>query len=297
MSILQVKKLTKHFGSRTAVNAIDLQIEAGQVFGLLGPNGSGKTTTLAMLLGVLRPSAGDFTWFDQPASAESRKRIGAILETPCFYPYLTATDNLKAVAEIKGCSYNRIDITLKEVGLLDRKYDKFQTYSLGMKQRLAIASALLADPQVLILDEPTNGLDPAGIVEIREIIQKIAQTGKTIILASHLLSEVQKVCSHFAVLKAGRLLHQGSIHDIEQEKTTIEVGASNMILLRETLDQLKGIRNILQDGDFYRLEVEHEVTTEYIMQHLHAKGITPSHLLKKQGNLEQQFLKILADNE
>ncbi|PIB35799.1 ABC transporter ATP-binding protein [Reichenbachiella sp. 5M10] len=296
MSILQTNKLTKNFGSRTAVHALDLHIEAGQVFGLLGPNGSGKTTTLAMLLDVLSPSSGSFTWFGQEPSADSRKNIGAILETPSFYPYMHAVDNLKIVAQIKGCAEERIDAVLTQVGLITRKHDKFQAYSLGMKQRLAIASALLADPEVLILDEPTNGLDPAGIVEIREIIQGIAASGKTIILASHLLSEVQKVCTHFAILKEGNLLHQGSIQEIEQERPTIEIGASDMTLLHSILEPLAGIHQITRDGDFYRLDVAHEVTTEYLIQKLQEQGITPTHLLRKQGNLEQQFLKILADH-
>ncbi|MBU2913569.1 ABC transporter ATP-binding protein [Reichenbachiella agariperforans] len=296
MSILQTKNLTKHFGSRTAVNQLSLEISSGQVFGLLGPNGSGKTTTLAMILGVLQPSAGEFSWFGQQPSTTSRQKIGAILEQPSFYPYLTAVENLKAVAQIKNCSDDRINIVLETVGLLPRKHDKFQTYSLGMKQRLAIASALLADPEVLILDEPTNGLDPAGIVEIREIIQKIADSGKTIVLASHLLSEVQKVCSHFGILKEGKLLHQGSIQQIEGEKITIEVGADDMTQLEEVLRNIKGVLAINRDGSFYRLEVEHEVSTSYIMQHLQEHHITPTHILRKQGNLEQEFLKILASH-
>ncbi|MCV9386305.1 ABC transporter ATP-binding protein [Reichenbachiella ulvae] len=297
MSILKTNNLTKHYGSRTAVKALNLKIEAGQVFGLLGPNGSGKTTTLGMVLGVTNPSSGDYEWFDQPGSAESRRKIGAILETPSFYPYLSAVDNLKAVAQIKGVPNDAIDKVLKTVELADRKHDKFQTYSLGMKQRLAIASALLSDPEVLILDEPTNGLDPAGIVEIRDIILSIADTGKTIILASHLLSEVQKVCSHFGILKEGQLLHQGSIHDIEGEKVTIEVGATDMEKLKSSLEKLKGVHAIHRDGAFYRLEIAHEVTTEYVMQHVQADGIIPTHISRQQGNLEQEFLKILANHE
>ena len=199
-AVLTIDHLHKRYGKIQAVNDLSLEIEEGSVFGILGPNGSGKTTTLGMLLSVIRPDFGSFSWFGRSAAsprdaAVSRKRIGAILETPIFYPYLSAVENLKIVAQIKGCQYERIDEVLRTVDLLERKDDTFKHYSLGMKQRLAIASALLVDPQVMILDEPTNGLDPQGIAEIRSLIVQIAGQGKTIILASHLLDEVQKVCT------------------------------------------------------------------------------------------------------
>ncbi len=292
-TLLKTHQLTKHYGSLTAVNELELSIESGQVFGILGPNGSGKTTTLGMLLDVVRPSSGSFLWFGAPGSAATRKKIGAILETPCFYPYLSAVDNLKIVARIKSVSSDRIDPVLEEVGLLDRKKDKFQTYSLGMKQRLAIASALLADPEVLILDEPTNGLDPKGIVEIREIIQNIAASGKTIILASHLLSEVQKVCTHFCVLDKGKMLHQGSVKDVTKGQASIEVGAADMNALKTELEKLAGIKGINKELDFYRVMVEDEVTVEYISGALLKNGITPTHLRKTESSLEEQFMKIL----
>jgi ABC-type multidrug transport system, ATPase component len=197
-TVLSIRKLTKNFGKLCAVNQLDLEVQKGQVFGMLGPNGSGKTTTLGMLMGVVNPSAGDFSWFGQPATNLTRKKVGAVLEHPIFYPYLSGQKNLELNAMIKGADPNNIPKVLELVELAGRKDDKYKTYSLGMKQRLAIASALVSDPIVLILDEPTNGLDPMGIAEIREIIKRIASDGKTIILASHLLDEVQKVCSHFA---------------------------------------------------------------------------------------------------
>ncbi|UII23600.1 ABC transporter ATP-binding protein [Fulvivirga ligni] len=200
-TVLQIKNLTKRYGRLTAVNKLNLEIQKGCVFGILGPNGSGKTTTLGILLDVINKTDGDFSWFGQPATKEMRKRVGAILETPIFYPYLSAVKNLEIVAAIKGAPVANIEPVLKKVELYERRFDKFRTYSLGMKQRLSIASALLCDPEVMILDEPTNGLDPQGIAEIRRLIKEIAADGKTIILASHLLDEVQKVCTHFCILK------------------------------------------------------------------------------------------------
>ncbi|MEM9328340.1 MAG: ATP-binding cassette domain-containing protein, partial [Bacteroidota bacterium] len=204
---LEIEGLSKRFGRIQAVNQLNLTVKPGQVFGILGPNGSGKTTTLGMILDVVAPTAGAYRWFDGKDPVESRRLIGAILETPCFYSYLTAVQNLRIVAHIKKKGKDRIDQVLHQVNLYDRKDDKFKTYSLGMKQRLSIAAALIADPPVLILDEPTNGLDPEGIAEVRSLISSIASEGKTIIMASHLLDEVQKVCSHFCVLRKGVKLH------------------------------------------------------------------------------------------
>ena len=215
------------------------------------------------------------------------------MEKPCFYPYLSAKKNLQIVAKIKGVTEDRIGEVLQEVGLYDRMNDNFETYSLGMKQRLAIASALLANPPVLILDEPTNGLDPQGIVEIREIIQRIAASGKTIILASHLLDEVQKVCTHFAVLNKGKKLFQGSVTDAISGQTIIEIGASDMNTLKAALEKLGGVKNMVLNGSHFRLEVEPEVTIEYISKTLMEQGITPTHLNKNEGSLEQEFMKIL----
>lgn len=195
-TVLSIQKLTKNFGKLCAVNQLDLEVKRGQVFGMLGPNGSGKTTTLGMLMGVTHPTSGSFTWFGEKPSHITRKKIGAVLEHPIFYPYLSGQKNLELNAMIKGADPNNIPKVLEMVELSSRKDDKYRTYSLGMKQRLAIASALVSDPIILILDEPTNGLDPMGIAEIRQIIKRIAADGKTIILASHLLDEVQKVCTH-----------------------------------------------------------------------------------------------------
>ncbi|MFT6966913.1 MAG: ABC-type multidrug transport system ATPase subunit, partial [Marivirga sp.] len=234
--ILNISQLSKKYGSIQAVNKLDLTVSRGSVFGLLGPNGSGKSTTLGILLGVTKNDSGDFTWFGQQPSAGIRKKIGAILESPTFYPYLSARQNLKIVAEIKKVPKHRIDEVLAQVGLIERADSSFKTFSLGMKQRLAIASALLADPELLILDEPTNGLDPQGIAEIRELIKAIAKSGKTIILASHLLDEVQKVCTEFAVLKNGNKIFQGSVAESLLGNDGMELAAKDMQQLKTTCE-------------------------------------------------------------
>ena len=224
-TVLSITNLTKKFRRLTAVNNLNLEVKRGQVFGMLGPNGSGKTTTLGMLMSVINPTSGSYSWFGEAPTHHFRKKIGAVLEHPIFYPYLSGQKNLELNAMIKQCPPENIPNVLELVELADRRDDKYKTYSLGMKQRLAIASALLNDPTVLILDEPTNGLDPMGIAEIRELIKKIAANGKTIILASHLLDEVQKVCSHFAILRKGNLIHSGPVEEVSKGTETIEVRA------------------------------------------------------------------------
>jgi len=295
--ILKTSGLTKKYRRITALDQLNLEIEPGQVFGLLGPNGSGKTTTLGMILDVIKPTSGDYLWFGEKPSANARKKIGAILEAPCFYPYLSAVRNLKIVAKIKETPESQIDKVLEIVGLTERKNDPFSAYSLGMKQRLAIASALISDPPVLILDEPTNGLDPQGIVEIREIIQDIAKSGKTIILASHLLDEVQKVCTHFIVLRKGKKLYHGSVEEALFDQKSIEIASADMQLLQTTLSDLDGIKNIKTIDGKLNLTTENGLSTEKINAFLQGKGVMLSHLIVKSGSLEKQFLKILEDSD
>ena len=295
LKILETNKLSKNYGKLQALRDLDLRVEEGMVFGFLGPNGSGKTTTLALLLQVLQPTLGSFSWFGLDQQVNVRKKIGAILESPCFYPYMTGYQNLAVASRIKEVELSAIDPVLKLVDLFERKDDLFKTYSLGMKQRLAIASALLADPRVLILDEPTNGLDPQGIVEIRNLIRRIAASGKTIILASHLLDEVQKVCTHFLVLRKGEKLYQGSVQEALSDQTRIELGASDLESLNRVVSQFSGISQIEQkDG---RLLIRAPgITTEQINAYLIEKGFVLNHLEEKKGNLEEQFLRILSDH-
>lgn len=294
-AVLKITGLTKNFGHLRAVNGLNLEVGAGQVFGMLGPNGSGKTTTLGMLMSVVNPTSGSFLWFGEEATHETRKRIGAVLEHPIFYPYLSGQKNLELTAMIKGASADQIANVLELVELSDRKDDKYKTYSLGMKQRLAIASALLNDPQVLILDEPTNGLDPMGIAEIRELIKKIAQDGRTIILASHLLDEVQKVCTHFAVLKKGNMVYSGPVGAVSEGVEIVEVNAN--VDLKDVLGEFEGISTIKRENGFYEVTLRDGKRSPDLNKFLFEKGITASHLVAKKKSLEKQFLEILADSK
>lgn len=276
---------------------LSLDVQRGNVFGILGPNGSGKTTTLGILLDVINKTSGEFSWFGQPPTKEVRKRIGAILETPIFYPYLSATKNLEIVAKIKGAPVENIEPVLKRVELFERKDDKFRTYSLGMKQRLSIASALLCDPEVMILDEPTNGLDPQGIAEIRNLIKEIAKDGKTIILASHLLDEVQKVCSHFCVLKKGTLIYSGSVEDVNKGAATVEVGVEDESGLMEALEGYEASTKVERDEKNFVVTLKDGTSATELNAYLFSKGITVSHLLTQRKSLEKQFLELLAESD
>ncbi len=271
-----------------------MEVKRGQVFGLLGPNGSGKTTTLGMLMGVVNPTSGSFSWFGETPTHLTRKKIGAVLEHPIFYPYLSGQKNLELNAMIKGADPNNIPKVLELVELASRKDDKYKTYSLGMKQRLAIASALVSDPIILILDEPTNGLDPMGIAEIREIIKKIAADGKTIILASHLLDEVQKVCTHFAVLKRGTLMHCGPVDEVGKGEEIVEVQAYHddlSVLLQEFV----GSASVKKENGLFQVMMKDGFHSQDMNRFLFEKGIIVSHLVTKKKTLEKQFLEILAD--
>ncbi len=294
-TVLSIQNLTKHFGKIKAVNGLNLEVQAGQVFGMLGPNGSGKTTTLGMLMGVTNPTSGSFYWFGEEPTPQLRRKIGAVLEHPIFYPYLSGQKNLELNAMIKQCPQENIPHVLDLVELTERKDDKYKTYSLGMKQRLAIASALLNDPTVLILDEPTNGLDPMGIAEIREIIRKIADSGKTIILASHLLDEVQKVCTHFAILKRGNMVHTGPIGDVGAGAETVEVNAE-VENLNEVLLGFSGTASVNRENGVYQVTMRDGFHGKDLNRFLFDKQIVATHLVTRKKSLEKQFLEILAES-
>ena len=295
-TVLSIKNLSKHYGRIKAVDELNLEVKRGNVFGILGPNGSGKTTTLGMILDVINPTSGGFEWFGKKSSTATRKRIGAILEHPIFYPYLTGVQNLKIVCDIKGVPYSRVEEVLAQVSLDERKDSKFRTYSLGMKQRLSIASALLCDPEVMILDEPTNGLDPQGIAEIRELIIDIANGGKTIIIASHLLDEVQKVCTHFCVLQRGKLIHNGLVEDVGKGSISIEVKA-DAENLQEILEAANMHSQLKRELDKYILTMQNGYGAADINKYLFDKGIVAKHLVVKTKTLEKQFLEILKGQE
>ncbi|NAS32667.1 ATP-binding cassette domain-containing protein [Flavobacteriaceae bacterium R38] len=292
-TILTINNLTKKYGYLTAVKDLSFTIEKGNVYGILGPNGSGKSTTLGIVLNVVNRTAGDFKWFDGSISThEALKKVGAIIERPNFYPYMTAEKNLRLVCKIKGVSYDKVLEKLELVGLIDRKDSKFRTFSLGMKQRLAIASALLNDPEILILDEPTNGLDPQGIHQIREIIKKIAASGTTILLASHLLDEVEKVCSHVVILRKGEKLYSGRVDEMIASHGFFELKSENNEKLVALLE-----KNDL----FNRIATENGIVTAFLNKPMEAgefnqmmfeKGIVLSHLIKRKESLEEQFLTL-----
>lgn len=292
-TVLSISSLTKKFGRINAVNELSFEVQQGQVFGLLGPNGSGKTTTLGMLMGVVNPTAGTYSWFGQAPTHHLRKRIGAVLEHPIFYPYLSGQKNLELMAMIKQAPPENIPKVLKLVELTGRENDKYRTYSLGMKQRLAIASALLGDPVILILDEPTNGLDPMGIAEIRELIKKIAIDGKTIILASHLLDEVQKVCTHFAVLKRGNLVHAGPVGQVGAGAEIVEVNADTKDLY-ELLKSFPGTSSLQRELTYIEVTLKDGFHSKELNHYLFDKGVVATHLVTKKKSLEKQFLEILA---
>ncbi|HQQ96533.1 MAG TPA: ABC transporter ATP-binding protein [Cyclobacteriaceae bacterium] len=293
-NVLTIQGLTKNFGRLCAVNNLNLEIQRGQVFGMLGPNGSGKTTTLGMLMGVINPTQGSFSWFGQPPTHHLRKKIGAVLEHPIFYPYLSGRKNLELMCLIKEAPPENVQKVLALVELSGRQDDKYRTYSLGMKQRLAIASALLNDPIVLILDEPTNGLDPMGIAEIRDIIRRIANDGKTIILASHLLDEVQKVCTHFAILRKGNLVHSGPVDDVGKGEESVEVMAyhDDLALM---LESFEGTLSMKRETQQFVVKMKPGFHANDINRYLFEKGVTATHLVTQKKSLEKQFLEILAE--
>lgn len=291
-TILDVNNLCKRYGNNIAVNSVSFRVEQGQVFGLLGPNGSGKTTLLGCITGILHAQKGTFNWFDGEEFTKARLRIGALIETPNFYPYLSAWKNLEIVAGIKCCDKSRISIVLEEVQLLDRKNDAFKTFSLGMKQRLALAGTLLNDPEVLVLDEPTNGLDPQGINEIRNIILQQKAKGKTIILASHLLNEVEKVCSNVVIIKKGEVLKSGKVEDILNSGKRLELAASDMDKLRIILSGMRGISNVQNNNGFIIADLNEELDADKVNRALYEKGISLNHLVLKKSDLESEFLKL-----
>lgn len=293
-NVLSIKGLTKKFGKLTAVDNLDLNVPEGSVFGLLGPNGSGKSTTLGMVLGVVNPTAGDFEWLGEGRSHAVRRRIGAIIESPAFYHYLSAYQNLKIVAKIKQVSFSEIEAVLKRVGLFERRNDAFRTFSLGMKQRLAIAAALLPNPKVMILDEPTNGLDPQGIAEIRTLIQELAKEGRTIIIASHLLDEVQRICTDFAVLKFGKKLYQGKVSDLNKSNRSVLVQS---VMFEEKLIEFVGKSKLVEEWSESRDGISLVMVDGTDITALHMaivdEGIILNKLTLAENALERKFLEIL----
>lgn len=293
MAILTVENLHKNYGPIQALKGVSFSVPKGSVFGILGPNGSGKTTLLGIILDVLRPTSGSYKLFDQAPTHIQRQQIGTLLETPNFYHYLNAVQNLRIAAAIKQRGNADIDKVLKLVNLEQRKFSKFSTYSLGMKQRLAIAGSLLGDPDVLVFDEPTNGLDPVGIVEIRELIKKLSRAGKTIIMASHLLDEVEKVCTHVAILQKGTLITHGHVDEILVTDEVVETGATDLQLLNTILQEYPGVKRVHLNE--HHVEVSFSAGTahlEALNRYCFDKGIALRHLRLRKKSLETKFFEL-----
>ncbi len=295
--VLEVNSLSKRYKHVQALDKASLTVHQGMIFGILGPNGSGKTTTLGILLGVLNASGGSFSWFGNGQADANRKRIGALLETPNFYPYLNAVKNLRIVAKIKGLNEvdQRIEKVLKLVNLWERRESKFKTFSLGMKQRLAIASALLNDPEVLVLDEPTNGLDPQGIAEIRSLIKQIAEDGKTILIASHQLDELEKVCTDVVILKNGIVIKQSAIEYIIGDSRQIIIAAEEMDKVESLVSSIGGVKIHNHENGKIILNADEKVSSKDINQFFFEKGIVLSELREIKKSLEDQFLEITKE--
>ncbi len=292
-TILSITNLNKRFGILQAVKNISLEIQKGNVYGILGPNGSGKSTTLGIILNVVNKTSGEYQWFGGTMPIhEALKRVGAIIERPNFYPYMTAKENLELVCKIKGIPYTKIHEKLKLVGLLDRENSKFNTFSLGMKQRLAIASALLNDPDILILDEPTNGLDPQGIHQIRDIIKLIASEGTTILLASHLLDEVEKVCTHVLVLQKGGVLYSGSVDGMSANEGFFELQSENQVTLHSTLELHPAVEKVVSENGKLLVYLKKPLEASELNRFLFEKNIVLNHLVKRKHSLEDQFLAL-----
>jgi ABC-2 type transport system ATP-binding protein len=293
MAILSVDNLHKNYGPIQALKGVSFSVPRGSVFGILGPNGSGKTTMLGIILDVLKATSGSYTLFDEAPSHVHRQQIGTLLETPNFYHYLNAVQNLKIAAAIKQRGKEDIDKVLELVNLEQRKFSKFSTYSLGMKQRLAIASSLLGDPEVLVFDEPTNGLDPVGIAETRELIKKLSKAGKTIIMASHLLDEVEKVCTHVAILQKGVLLTHGHVDEILVAEDVVETGAANMQQLHTILQQYPGSKKISVNEQLVELSFDAGTASlEALNRYCFDNGVTLRHLRLRKKSLETKFFEL-----
>lgn len=297
MPVLDIRNLTKKYGSLIAVNDLSLQVNKGSVFGILGPNGSGKTTTLGIILGIIKANRGTYTWFDGQYGNDERLHLGALLETPNFFPYMSAAQNLEIVAHIKKIKAPRIDEILELVNLAGRKHSRFSTFSFGMKQRLAIGAALVGDPEVLLFDEPANGLDPQGIAEVRELMQRIAGEGKTIIMASHILDEVEKVCSHVSIIKQGRLLATGEVGAILNSDRQVDIGAANLTRLRELLAKVEGVRKIVEKNHHLTLYVQEGTDTAALNELAYRSGIVLTHLALRPKSLEAEFLEITSSGK
>jgi ABC-2 type transport system ATP-binding protein len=293
--ILSIRGLSKSYNQVKAIRELDLQIFEGQAFGILGPNGSGKTTTLSIVTGILRQDDGTYHWFGDMPRAGQRRLIGSLIESPHFYPYLSLEKNLRIICDIKGMDYGDIDRVLDNAKLLERKRSRFSTMSLGMKQRLGLAAALLGDPKVLVLDEPTNGLDPEGIAEVREIVIEQVNQGKTLILASHILNEVEKICNHVAILKKGELLASGPVKELLTEDEIIEVSCAENGKLKSALGDSDLVQEVTEENGLLVITLREGVDPASVNAFAFSRDLVIRHMLSRKRSLESQFLELVKE--
>ena len=292
-TILEINNLSKNYGNIRAIRDVSFEVKKGEVYGILGPNGSGKTTTLAVVLGILQANGGNFQWFEEPFTKQIRRRIGSLVETPNFYPYLTLWENLKIVAKIKDAPEDDINYALGVANLLKRKHTNFGHLSLGMKQRMSMASVLIGNPEVLVLDEPTNGLDPEGFAEVRHIIQSQAKEGKTIILASHILDEVEKVCSHVAILKSGELIANGKVGELLSADETVYIHSENLDELMALIQDSDLATNVYKEEEDLAVVLKSTYKSTDLSKFCYEKGYPLSKIVVKKQSLEDQFLQLV----
>ena len=293
--ILTIRGLSKSYKNVQALQNLNLKISEGEAYGILGPNGSGKTTTLSIVTGIIRQDGGSFSWFGKNPEASQRKSIGSLIETPHFYPYLNLEKNLKIICDIKGMNYEDIGRVLETARLAERKKSRFSTLSLGMKQRLGIAAALLGDPRVLVLDEPTNGLDPEGIAEVREVVIEQVKRGKTLILASHILNEVEKICNHVAILKKGELLANGPVKELLAEEEIIEISCINNELLQQKLEASQLVKDVETENGLIVVTLAEEVSPAAINAFAFSNELVIHHMVSRKRSLESQFLELVKE--
>jgi ABC-2 type transport system ATP-binding protein len=295
--VLSTQNLCKKYGNFTALNEVNIQIPAGSVYGLLGPNGSGKTTFLGIVLDILKSTSGSYFWFDNMDANEARKQIGSLLETPNLYTYGTAWEHLKISAHIKDVSDNDIETVLVKVGLYERAHQQVITYSLGMKQRLALATALLGNPKILVLDEPTNGLDPQGIADMRQLILKLASEGITIIVSSHLLDEIERICTHVAILQRGKLIKQGEVKNLLSNPLPVfELEAQQPQELKNVLSQWAEIESCVLEGNKVLIKGRN-LTAQSINQYCFNNSIVLMQIQTRNSSLEEAFIELTSQKK
>lgn len=291
--IFSCTDLSKKFGPQVALDGVTLKIQRGQVYGLLGPNGSGKTTFLSIAMGVLRPTRGDSVWYGGEHFEQISSKVGSLLESPRFFSHLSAVDNLKITAQIRGAPSEAIAQTLEEVGLSDVGRKKLKAYSLGMKQRLAVAKALMGDPEVLVLDEPINGIDAEGIAQVRELILKRKNSGRTILISSHILDELEKVCTHVGILKSGRLLKSGPVGEILQGQCWFEILGRFSVDFLQKLNQWPAVQKVETVGETFRVFLKEPFSGEDLNRFAFDHGVTLRGLVEAKKSLEEQFLEVV----